>query len=117
MGPANRDPVGVKSSPVDPGSGARKAAKPISFRPDADVYEILEARAGVLGCSIHELACHYLTNALKEEREDDVSTESVVELLNELREDLAVGIESLLASAGKVTVEEARKWADENLRQ
>jgi hypothetical protein len=106
-------PVPPSEKPV----ATRKAQKPISFRPDEEVYQILELRAKELGVSIHELSCHYVTTAIYADSDEEASPESVVAMLVELREDLALGVESLLASAGKVSAEEARKWADKNLRQ
>jgi hypothetical protein len=81
------------------------------------VYQVLEERAQAMGCSIHELACHYLTEAICEGADDAVTPEAIMDVLAELREDLAVGIESMLASAGKVSPDEAREWTDKNLRQ
>lgn len=77
----------------------------------------MEEQAQAMNCSIHELAYHYLTKAICKEADDGVTPEEIVRVLAELREDLAVGVEALLASAGKASAEEAREWADTNLRK
>jgi hypothetical protein len=106
--------------PKRPGSRtarAKKSKKPISFRPDQEVYDLLEKRAAKLGMgSLHELACHYVTGIVREDKAEEPSAVSMAQQLAELREDLWLSVEALLTSAGKVKESEARRWAEENLR-
>ena len=96
--------------------GTQKSSKPISFRLDREAHVLLEQRAAELGVgSIHELACQYVTGILRGEKAGEPSSGSVAHQLAELREDLRLSVETLLASAGKVKESDARRWADENL--
>jgi hypothetical protein len=98
-------------------TGSSKSAKPIHFRPAQEVYDLLESRAKALGLSVHDLACHYVTQTVRGKDAAHLSADPVLALLEELREDVAVSVEALLASAGKRTEEEARNWTDKNLRE
>ena len=95
---------------------AKKSGKNITFRPEQEIYDLLEQRALALGVSIHEVACHYVTGVVRGETGEQSSPAAVVALLADLREDIAVSVEHLLVSAGRVKAEDALKWTDENLR-
>jgi hypothetical protein len=95
---------------------AKKSKKPLSFRPPQDVYDLLEKRAAEMQITINDLACHYVTKAFKTGNVEPSPMDPVVELIAELREDLAVSVEAMLSSAGKVSEADARRWADKNLR-
>jgi hypothetical protein len=115
--PAWCDDFGMATSSKPKASRAKKSSKPISFRPEQEVYDLLERRAAKLGMgSIHELASHYVTGIVREDKAQEPSTVSMTQQLAELREDLWLSVEALLTSAGKVKESEARRWAEENLR-
>ena len=69
-----------------------------------------------MGISVGDLACHYVTGVVRGETGEQSSPAAVVALLAEMREDIAVSVQHLLASAGRVKAEDALKWTDENLR-
>ena len=95
----------------------KKSEEPISFRPEQEIYDLLAQRAETLGTSVGEVACHYVTRMVRGDAEEEETSPAVVaKLIAELREDLAVSVEHLLASAGRVKAEDALKWTDENLR-
>ena len=95
---------------------AKKSEKNITFRPEQEIYDLLEQRAQDLGISVGDLACHYITGVVRGETGEQSSPAAVVALLAEMREDIAVSVEHLLTSAGRVKAEDALKWTDENLR-
>lgn len=94
----------------------KKSEEPISFRPEQEIYDLLEQRAQTLGTSVGEVACHYVTKMVRGDGLEEISPAVVARLIAELREDLAVSVEHLLASAGRVKSDDASKWVDENLR-
>lgn len=95
------------------------APETVGFRLDDECRRVLGARAARLGVSAHELARQYVIEMLQAVEEREALRLAVTDLQGEikkLREDVAVTAEVLLASAGKVNEEEARAWADENIR-
>ena len=91
----------------------------ISFRLNPDAGQVLDYRAGQLGCSPHELARHYLLEALQAPEERAALREAVTRLdqaVNRLRGDFDFAVEALLASAGKVSPEAARKWVEASFK-
>lgn len=96
----------------------KRRVSTIGFRLEAQEIAILSERAEKLGVSPHELARSYVLELLGASEERTALREGVVTLHNViglLREDLALSVEALLISAGKVSEEQARKWAEENL--
>jgi hypothetical protein len=92
----------------------------IGFRLDEAAAEVLTARAELLGVSPHELARHYVVEALQLGEHlaaIDQGLEALHERAQSLQEDLALGIEALLASAGQVTEKQAREWVKTSLNQ
>lgn len=89
----------------------------ISFRLDDPSSRVLAERATRLGVSPHELARHYVLEILQQAEERAALREAVVALHKEItgfREDIALATEALLASAGKVTDQEAHAWVEEH---
>jgi hypothetical protein len=93
-----------------------KSATPVVFRPEQSVFDELEKRARATGLSVGQLACHYVTETIRGKEADKEEGDPLLKALEELREDIAVGVETLLVSAGKTGEIAARKWVDENLR-
>ena len=105
------------TSPSAMPQAARNASGPIAFRLEEDLREVLVSRAEELGVSPHLLARHYVTEQLYEAEDRSAARESLTTLqtdLRELRADLALAVEALLVSAGKVPAAEARKWVEES---
>ena len=93
-------------------------SKTISFRLQAEEEELLSTRAGRFGVSKHDLSRLYVLEMLGQGEERQVLREAVTALNNEissLRKDVSLSAQALLSSAGKVSEEKARKWAEENL--
>lgn len=107
----------------------KRPPETIGFRLDPDSNEVLARRAESMGLSVHELARHYLLEILNQEQERAIVQQAILHLRDEiteltktvymlrediceLREDLALAIEVLLARAGKVDKKEARHWVD-----
>lgn len=100
---------------------AKRQSSPItSFRLEPDEAELLSERAARLGVSPHELARHYVVEALVASEELAAVGAAVNTLLyemQELRQDLALSVEALLASAGKVNGKQAHGWVEANLNR
>ena len=97
---------------------ANKQAGPIGFRLDEASRRILAQRAAQLGVSPHALARHYVLEQLGEAEDREMLREEVTALRSELtalRADLALAVEALLVSAGKVPPAEAQTWVSQNL--
>jgi hypothetical protein len=91
----------------------------ISFRLDEESAKVLSMRANKLGVSRHELARHYVCEILQEAEERAVlrlAMDSIRIGLEETREDLALAVEAILTSAGKVDPREARAWISKHLK-
>ena len=98
---------------------AKKQAGPIGFRLDDTARRILAQRADQLGSSAHALARHYVVEQLGEAEDREMLRAEVTALRGELtvlRTDLALAVEALLVSAGKVPAAEARKWVEESFQ-
>jgi predicted transcriptional regulator len=90
----------------------------ISFRLDPELARPLEQQARRLGVSPHELARHLVTEALTATEQLAALGAAVTALhqaMQGLRENLALSVEALLASAGEVEAREARAWVEANL--
>jgi hypothetical protein len=92
----------------------------IGFRLDAASLHLLAAEADKQELSLHEVARRWVLERL----ENPVDTPAWKEAFDNLhmhvertRQDFALGFEALLASAGKVTEEDALAWADRNFRK
>ena len=89
----------------------------VSFRLDEASRLVLGQRAAALDVSVHELARRYLIEVLQEAEERVALREAVVALHKEVsgsREDIALAVEALLTSAGKVSDHEAHAWVEEH---
>jgi len=89
----------------------------ITFRLEAELCRPLVQRAVALGVSPHELARHYVLAVLQEPAERTALLQALGHLGEQVtgsREDIALAVEALLASAGKVTAEEARAYVLEH---
>lgn len=93
--------------------------KIIGFRLDEASRQVLLDRAARLSTSPHELARHYVFEALHvaDERALLVQTmQSIDQRLMQLRGDVATATEALLASAGKIPAKEAHQWIEETFK-
>lgn len=91
----------------------------VGFRLDEESHRVLTERAANLKVSPHELARFYVLQILQEEQERTALHDAVAGLHQQLiqqREDFLLGLEALLASAGKATAEEAHAWIHENYK-
>ena len=96
----------------------KKIPPTIGFRLDDEHKMVLFQRARLLKMSVHDLARHYVIQALHEGDERQQIISAVVALRDEIREarkDVAVSTQELLISAGKGTLSQAREWVKENL--
>ena len=103
-----------------PGKPKRQSSPITSFRLEPDEAELLSERAARLGVSPHELARHYVVEALVASEELAAIGTAVNALLQEmhgLRQDLALSVEALLASAGEVSEKQARAWVQASLNR
>jgi len=92
----------------------------IGFRLDEASGRALAQRADGLGLSPHALARDYVLEVLHAPEERAVLREAVTALHSELgalREDLALAVEALLVSGGRVPPAEARQWVEQNFHQ
>jgi len=98
---------------------SRKSAC-IGFRLEQELADVLAERARALGVSPNELARHYLVEAMGLDGELHSLVSGVTALhhqIKALRQDLSLGVEALLASAGQVTEKEARAWVESSLNR
>jgi len=103
-----------------PGKANRPSSPITSFRLEPDEAELLSERAARLGVSPHELARHYVVEALVASEELAAIGTAVNALLQEmhgLRQDLALSVEALLASAGEVSEKQAHTWVEASLNR
>lgn len=88
----------------------------VGFKLDKNFRDALATKARQEGKSRNVLARDLVISALV--RNDDL--DGALLMLNQqllaLREDLALVAEVLLSHAGKTSPDEARKWADENIK-
>lgn len=110
-------PDSAATAPRTPRPTGKSSSSPIGFRLDALSRRVLVERAEQLGISPHELARHYVLELLGEAEERSALREAVTDLhlqLTQVRADLALSIQALLTSAGKVPAAEAAQWVEEN---
>ena len=91
----------------------------VVFRLDPDQLRLLTTLAAEQNLGINELARTWVLEQLAQSGESDGGPDAmewVVLYLMELRKDLALGFETLLAASGKTTPAEARAWANRNFR-
>ncbi len=92
----------------------------VGFRLDTEAHSVLAQRAALLGVSAHELARYFVLAILAEGEERNELRESVDSLqtnVEELRQDLAMVVEVLLVTSGKVSESAAREWVKDNLQK
>lgn len=95
------------------------APPPIGFRLDVDSLRLLTEKAARSNVSVHELARTYVLEMLHMSEQIDrvgFAITNVWDDLYELREDLALSVQTLLVSAGKINRAEAEAWVDNNLK-
>ena len=96
------------------------AKNPITFRLlKVEDAEALTERAAEEGQTIHATARDLVTKSLHQVENDQEVIEKVDRLARqvfELREEISLVAEVLLANAGKVSPEEASNWVDSNLK-
>ena len=89
----------------------------ISFRLDSEQAESLSSLASEEGLSSHQMAHDLVLKALWQHKRGVVEEpKALARQIFELREELALVTEKLLARAGKMSEEEAARWADDNMR-
>jgi len=101
--------------------GQTKPSAPpsIGFRLDVESLRLLTEKAARSNVSVHELARTYVLEMLYMSQQIDgvgFALTDVFEGLYELRENLALSVQTLLVSAGKITRAEAEKWVDNNIK-
>lgn len=97
----------------------KSTTKPTNCRLTLEEREALEARANELNVTMSDLVKQYVLAGLREEAARGSIFEALQEFKEEIREtrrDHALLAEVLLAAAGKVSRDEAHKWARENIR-
>ena len=91
-----------------------------SFRLEPDEARVLAERAARLGVSPHELARHYVVEALAASGELAALSAALDALhldVRGLRQDLTLSVEALLASAGEVNEKQAHAWVEASLNR
>lgn len=99
---------------------APKTPATIGFRLDESSARVLTDRAAKLRVSAHELARHYVVEALCEVEDRRGLHEKLEALYRELvacRQDLAAATEATLHASGNVSGEKAFAWVKENLNR
>ena len=100
---------------------ARPSSSPvISFRLEPEHASLLSERAARLGVSPHEMARHYVSEALVASEEMAALAAAVnagLYQLQEMRQDLALSVKALLVSAGRVGKAQAHTWVEETLNR
>ena len=107
------------SPPIPTPEATPQVPATIGFRLEEGIGQALALRAAMLGVSPHKLAQHYVELALQVEENLDaigLALAQLRELHRQLRDDVASAAVALLVAAGNVGEEEARAWADENLK-
>ncbi len=103
-----------------PGKTKRQSSPITSFRLEPDEAELLSERAARLGVSPHELARHYVVEALVASEElaaIGTSVNALLQGMHGLRQDLTLSVEALLASAGEVSEKQAHSWVEASLNR
>lgn len=91
-------------------------SKVIGFKLDDASRANLTARAEQLGIGRNLLAREMVVSALNEEVDVPNAILALHHQVLGLREELALVAEVLLSHAGKVSPDEAKKWADGNIK-
>ena len=110
------DPLNERANQKTPSPMEPRTPGAICFRLDEKSFRALAHRADRLGVSSHELARSYVLQLLEEAQERAAWRAAAAELhhaLVDLREHLALSVEALLVTAGKVDKADARAWVDE----
>lgn len=97
-----------------------KAGKVIAFRLSGDALEQAEEAAKLRAININELARETLIAALSSGNELHKMALRVTTIegeISELRHDLAVATQAILVTAGKVSPDDADKFAREKLKK
>jgi len=96
----------------------KKKSEPevIGFKLDDENRAKLEAQANQLGTKRNLLARDMVLKALNEGGDITGLVVALNHQLFALREELALVAEALLIHAGKTSPEQAKKWADENIK-
>jgi hypothetical protein len=97
-----------------------KEDKVIAFRLSGDALELAEEAAKRRSTTVNELAREAFTASLSSSNELHKMTLRVTTIeseLSELRHDFAVATQAILVTAGKVSHEDADKFAREKLRK
>lgn len=108
-------PTKTQSARSEAGSGSAT----VGFRLEAESLHILVERAATLRVSPHALARRYLIEILSEGEERVALRHAINGLRQELaqtQESLALAVEALLSSAGKVSETNARAWVDKHFK-
>ena len=98
----------------------RPTAPVVSFRLKPDEVRLLAERAERLGVSPNELARYHVIEALFSAvhlAELGAALSAVHEQSQGLRQELALSVEALLASAGEVNEKQAKSWVQTNLNR
>jgi len=91
-------------------------SKVIGFKLDDENRAKLEAQAEQLGTKRNFVARDMVLKALNAETDVTGLIIALNHQLFALREEMALVAEALLTHAGKVSPDEAKKWADENIK-
>ncbi len=91
-------------------------SKTIGFKLDDDSRTKLALQAEQLGVSRNLLARDFVLKALNESADVFGAVVTLNQQMLAMREELALMAEVLLTHAGKVDAEDAKKWADENIK-
>ena len=95
-----------------------KADKVIAFRLSGEALELAEEAAKRRAVTVNELARDSLLTSLSSDGELHkvaLRTTSIETEISELRRDLAVATQAILVTAGKVSPDDAEKFAREKL--
>lgn len=88
----------------------------VGFKLDDDNRAKLNAQAREMGLKRNLLARDFVLKALNEQMDLAGAVVTLNQQLFVLREELALVAEVLLSHGGKLTTQEAKKWADENIK-
>jgi hypothetical protein len=104
---------------ANPGKKPTAAPTTIGFRLDTAPLAILVERAARLGASPHALAREYVVEALEQVVERNEVHQTLRSMLDQAArhsDNLALAVEALLCSAGKVSQDTAHAWIETNLK-
>lgn len=97
----------------------KKESFTIAYRVDGATLSWLEEKAVPYGLSVHEYARQRLIETIEDTATEDIRGDitDVKHNLSELREDLAVTLEIVLANITGSDPKRIRAWIDDNLRR